>query len=79
MVGTTISILEAPPFCHGSARSCPTTSFFNNFGFAEYYQVGHITAYKGVLGTNLDGRHGEAHAAKGLTAFGASLTRNRYF
>ena len=53
MVGTTISILEAPPFCHGSARSCPTTSFFNNFGFAEYYQVGHITAYKGVLGTNL--------------------------
>ncbi len=24
-------------------------------------------------------RHGEAHAAKGLTAFGTSLTRNRYF
>jgi hypothetical protein len=40
---------------------------------------GQTSQYKGVLGTNLDGRHGEAHAAKGLTAFGTSLTRNRYF
>jgi len=30
-------------------------------------------------GLSIDGRHGEAHAAKGLTAFGTSLTRNRYF
>ena len=42
-------------------------------------EVSQTTQYKRVLGTNLDGRHGEAHAAKGLTAFGTSLTRNRYF
>jgi hypothetical protein len=45
---TAISILDAPPFCHGSARSCPTTPFLNNFGFAESHQVGHITACKRV-------------------------------
>jgi hypothetical protein len=48
IVLTAISILGAPPFCHGSARSCSTTRFLNNFGFAEYHQVGDITAYKGV-------------------------------
>jgi len=39
IVRTAISILDAPPICHDSARSCPTTPFLNNFGFAEYHEV----------------------------------------
>jgi hypothetical protein len=45
----------------------------------KHYSVLDFLTSCAFLGTNLDGRHGEAHAAKGLTAFGTSLTRNRYF
>ncbi len=48
LVGTAISILGAPPIYRGSTRSSPTTPFLNNFGFAEYNQVGHITGCKRV-------------------------------
>ena len=48
-----ISILDAPPFCHDNPRSRPTTRFLNNFGFAEYHQVGHIAEYISASGQQI--------------------------